>query len=339
MQFSIERIRFALNCRHLTLLVLTIGGILPFSMAASRLPAHKLNSNHRAAELDFPANDSLPRNRLIWVSAANLAAFSGSLLLLNEAWYKDQDRSSFHFFNDSREWLQVDKTGHAWSAYTASRATSAMWRWAGLSNKKAALAGSVTSFVYMAGIEVLDAYAEKWGWSWADMAANGFGTGLHLFQELTWSEQRIQFKFSFHRNNYADAELHARANDLYGSGFSERMLKDYNAQTYWLSVNIRSFFPESKWPSWLNMAAGYGAEGMFGGFENSWTNMQGVSFDRRDIPRRRQFYLAPDIDLTRIKTRSRFLKTTFWILNSFKVPAPTLMLDNKGKFRFYPLYF
>ena len=43
------------------------------------------------------------------------------------------------------------------------------------------------------------------------------------------------------------------------------MLKDYNAQTYWFSANLKSFFPEIKFTAWLNVAVGYGAEGMFGG--------------------------------------------------------------------------
>ena len=50
----------------------------------------------------------------------------------------------------------------------------------------------------------------------------------------------------------------------------ERMLKDYNGQTYWLSANLKSFFQGSNIPAWLNVAVGYGADGMFGGFENKW---------------------------------------------------------------------
>ena len=117
------------------------------------------------------------------------------------------------------------------------------------------------------------------------------------------------------------------------------MLKDYNAQTYWLSANIKSFFPNSKWPSWLNIAVGYGADGMFGGFENKWTDESGNEVTRYDIPRVRQFYLAPDVDFTKIKTRSKFLRTTFELLNSFKFPAPTIMIDSKGKFKAYAIYF
>jgi hypothetical protein len=158
-------------------------------------------------------------------------------------------------------------------------------------------------------------------------------------QEFLWNEQRIQFKFSFHTNKYGESQLRQRADDLFGKPWYERMLKDYNAQTYWLSGNVQSFFPESNWPAWLNVAIGYGADGMFGGFDNKWEDGTGSEITRHDIPRKRQFYLAPDFDFTKIKTKSKFLKTTFTFLNAFKCPAPALMIDSKGKFKAYALYF
>jgi hypothetical protein len=118
------------------------------------------------------------------------------------------------------------------------------------------------------------------------------------------------------------------------------MLKDYNAQTYWLSANLKSFFPKSRLPAWLNISLGYGADGMFGGFQNKWIDVDSaVVVDRTDIPRVRQFYLAPDIDFTKIKTNKKWLRTVFFCLNAFKFPAPTLMIDSKGKVKAYPIYF
>ncbi|MCR6718791.1 MAG: YfiM family protein [Chitinophagaceae bacterium] len=277
--------------------------------------------------------------RVALVAGVNVVAVSLSLALLNEVWYKNQSRGTFHFFNDSREWLQVDKFGHAWSAYNAAQVLSSRWSWAGVNPKRAALYGSLTSYAYLTGIEVLDGFAEKWGWSWSDVAANTVGIGLYLSQELAWQEQRIQYKFSFHTKKYREPVLQNRADDLFGSSFAERMLKDYNNQTYWFSANVRSFFPRSNWPAWLNVAVGYGADGMLGGFENKWEEAPGSWIDRSDIKRTRQFYLAPDIDFTRIPTKSRFLKTTFSILNSFKFPAPALMLNNRGKAKLYAFYF
>ena len=281
-----------------------------------------------------------PNKKRTWLIAGiNVAGYGGSLLALNNAWYKGYAKTSFHTFNDSKEWLQMDKAGHAWGAYNAGRGSTAMWEWAGLPHKKAVWIGGLSSVAYLTTIEFLDAHSSKWGWSWSDIGANIFGSGLFMTQEFLWHEQRIQYKFSFHTNKYDHPQLEQRADDLFGKPWYERMLKDYNAQTYWLSANLKSFLPESNLPAWLNIAVGYGADGMFGGFENKWTGETGNEITRYDISRKRQFYLAPDINFTKIKTKSKFLKTTFAVLNSFKCPAPALMINSKGKLKAYALYF
>lgn len=279
------------------------------------------------------------KNRVLLISAINIAGYGGSLIALNQAWYANYPRSSFHFFNDNAEWLQMDKIGHGWTAYNTGKLSTAMWQWAGLSHKKAVLLGGLSGAGYLTAIEILDGFSSQWGFSWGDMTANVVGSGLFISQELLWQEQRIQYKFSFHRNSYNDAMLDKRADDLFGKSWYERMLKDYNAQTYWFSANIKSFFKQSNLPAWLNVAVGYGADGMFGGFDNKWNDTQGNPITRYDIQRKRQFYLAPDIDFTKIKTNKKWLKTVFTFLNAFKCPAPALMLDSKGKFKIYAVYF
>lgn len=274
------------------------------------------------------------------IGGVNAIGYGSSLIILSNTWYKNYPHSSFHTFNDVGEWMQVDKFGHSWTAYNTGKASAAMWKWAGLNNNKATWIGGLSGAAYLTVIEFLDGHSAEWGWSWGDMAANIFGSGLFISQQLLWQEQRIQYKFSFHRNNYGDPQLEKRSDDLFGSSWYERMLKDYNAQTYWFSVNLKSFFSKSNLPEWLNVSVGYGADGMFGGFENTSTDANGnIVFDRRDVPRKRQFYIAPDIDFTKIKTKSKLLKTVFTALNAFKCPAPTLMLDSKGKLKVYALYF
>ncbi len=261
------------------------------------------------------------------VGGSSVALYGGSLFLLNQAWYKQYPKTSFHTFDDAGEWLQMDKVGHSWSVYNASRATTAAWQWAGASHKKAVLLGSISGFSYLTVIEILDGHSANWGWSWADMAANFAGSSLFAGQELLWREQRIQLKFSAHRSRYAPM-LQQRANDLYGSNLAESILKDYNGQTHWASFNLRSFFPAGNLPPWLSISIGYGVDGLFGGFENLARDKAGnITFDRRDLPRTRQWYLSPDVDLTKIRTKSKFLKTTFSVLNSVKVPAPAIRLS------------
>ena len=61
------------------------------------------------------------KKRVRLVTIGNIVGYGGILVGLNAEWYAKYPRSGFHFFNDDAEWLQVDKVGHAYSAYTESR--------------------------------------------------------------------------------------------------------------------------------------------------------------------------------------------------------------------------
>ena len=277
-------------------------------------------------------HDGVNKKRVLIVGGTSAAVYATSLIALNETWYKDYPKTSFHTFNDAGEWLQMDKVGHGWSAYNLSRLSTASWKWAGLSENKSVILGSITGFSYLTIIEILDGHSANWGWSWADMAANVAGSSLFAAQQIGWNEQRIQFKFSAHRKTY-EPDLEMRADELFGTSLAERILKDYNGQTHWLSFNINSFLRKKNIPKWLNLAVGYGAEGMFGGYENIAYDEDGnETFNRTDIKRYRQWFLAPDIDLTKINTRSKFLRTVLAGLNALKIPAPSLELSN-GKLK------
>ena len=271
------------------------------------------------------------KKRIYLAAFGSVTGYSGTLIALSNAWYKNYPQSSFHFFNDNNDWLQMDKAGHVFGAYTAGKMSMELWRWAGLSRKDRIIAGGLSGAIFMTTIEVLDGFSSQWGFSVGDLTANLAGSGLFIAQELAWDEQRVQVKFSFHRNDYGSTALNQRADGLFGSKSLERMLKDYNGQTYWLSANLKSFFKKSALPVWLNIAVGYGADGMFGGSENLLKDNTGnILFDRRDISRLRQWYLAPDIDLTKIKTKSKLLKTGLFLLNSLKFPAPSIGFSKKG---------
>jgi hypothetical protein len=231
----------------------------------------------------------------------------------------------------------MDKAGHAWSSYQISNHTSKIWQWAGMEKKKALIIGGVSGMAYLSIIEILDGYSDIWGFSIPDIMANTAGAGIYAAQELSWNEQRITIKLSYSPYHYGT--LSNRANDLFGSGDAEKVLKDYNGQTYWASVNIKSFFPDSHFPSWFNIALGYGARTMLGGYENTWTTASGITINRTDVPRYKRLLLSADIDLTRIKTKNKMLKTVFSLVNVLKIPAPTVEWNGMGKLRFHPFLF
>jgi uncharacterized protein YfiM (DUF2279 family) len=265
------------------------------------------------------------RNAAI-ITEASLATMT--LIGLDQLWYADFPRSKFKTINDTDEWLQMDKLGHVFSSYQLGRVGANALNWAGVSKKNQLIYGATLGFGFLTAVEVFDGYSEEWGFSWSDMAANGLGTGLYVGQELLWDEQRIVMKYSFHQTGFANQRP-----DKLGDGFLEEMLKDYNGQTYWLSANVHSFFKESQIPKWINVAFGYGAEGMLTGKNENVDNLL-ITQNRR-----RQFYLSLDVDLSRIKTNSRVLRTVFDVLNIIKVPAPTFSYDGENGLKLHYIYF
>lgn len=285
----------------------------------------------------FGQNDSLPpinyKTRRVVLLSTTSALTIGSLFYLNKAWYSEYNTGKFHFFNDNAEWLQMDKVGHFFTNYQMARLMMGAFKEAGYNNKQQLFIGGSIGFGYMTAIEVMDGFSRGWGFSWGDQAMNFLGAGMAVTQHAVWNEQRIQVKFS-----YANSGLAKYNPDLLGESFYTRILKDYNGQTLWLSINPSSFIKrDHKFPRWLNVAFGYSAYGMLGGHANNFVvqDEQGnvLKFDRV-----RRYYFSFDVDLTRIKTKSKFLKGLFSVVNILKIPAPALQWSG-AKLRGYYLYY
>lgn len=295
------------------------------------------------ADHDTTAFSGIPpqpvKGRIWALGGVTAAVYANSLLVLNKFWYSGYPQRSFHTFNDAGEWLQMDKAGHVFSAYMLSKYSRELWRWSGLPRKSQIWIGGMSGLAYQSVVELLDAHSGKWGWSWSDMAANVFGVSVMMSQELAWNEQRFQLKFSSFPVRYKDPVLKARALDQFGNSLAERTLKDYNSQTYWLSLNLKSVMPESNLPRWLNIAVGYSADNLFDDYSNHWTDAAGVTHDYTWLKRKRQLFLSPDIDLTKIRTRHKGVKVLFQVLNMIKIPAPALELDLNGRLKMHALYF
>ena len=260
-------------------------------------------------------SDSLNKCRVNSLLAGGVVLYSGTMTGLYYAWYRNYDLSDFHLFNDNREWQQMDKATHALASYNISKNSFDIFRWSGLSRKKSILWSSILGFGYQASFEIYDGFSSKWGFSWGDIAANGLGTFVFATQQAIWDEQRVLLKYSYHTTY----EQKIRP-DLLGESLLAEALKNYNGISVWASINPSSFMTENSiFPKWLNVAFGYGASGMTGGFENP-SEIKGQTspiFDRQ-----RHFYFSPDIDLSRIKIKNRFFKKVLFALNFFKIPMP-----------------
>ncbi len=258
--------------------------------------------------------DSLRKDRLIPLAIGTGVAYTGTMLYLSNQWYSQYESQPFTFFNDADEWLQMDKAGHMYGGYHFQRLGYSGLRWSGLNHRKSLIWSGITSFVFMSSIEIMDAYSSGYGASVTDLAANAAGIGLFTLQQVGWGEVRIHPKFSFARSGLAPLRP-----GVLGDGWHEELVKDYNGQTLWLSFDIHSF-TNKKFPGWLNVAIGYGAHDML--YAENESNIEA------GLSPYRQWYIGPDIDLSHIRTRSKFLNTLLFAADMIRIPLPALEYGN-----------
>lgn len=266
--------------------------------------------------------DSLNKKRLTVLLIGTTAAYSATMIGLNQVWYSSLDKQPFSFFDDSREWFQLDKAGHAFSTFQLTEFGALSLQWAGMQKKKSITISALTSFLMVSSIELFDGYSSGYGASASDLVANAVGSTLSFGQHLLWDEIRIRPKFSFHQTNLAPLRP-----SLLGNNLGQEIIKDYNGQTYWLSADMDKFIT---FPKWLNLALGYGGHDMVyankaNGISNGYSPYQ-------------QLYLSLDLDLSHIRTKSKGIKTLLYFVNMIKLPSPTLEFS-QGKLKTHVFYF
>jgi hypothetical protein len=285
--------------------------------------------------VDTSYSEDFKPGRLGLVAGGGGLFYGGMLTGLATVWYEDNHWIGLHVKNDNAGWMQIDKYGHAFTTYAMGKLGMNAMRWTGVKRKRAIWYGGSFGFLFMTSIELLDGHYAEWGFSPMDMVANASGSMLLISQELLFKKQILTYKFSYHHTELADM----RPSVLGDSDFS-RVVADYNGQTFWLSLNLRSVFKNKEFlPKWLNVSGGYGAYGMLSAENNPRI------YDRENrtylpaVERYRSYYLSLDIDFDKIKTRSKFLKSTFFFLNMIKVPLPTIEFNTLGEQKFHPFFF
>jgi len=268
--------------------------------------------------------DSINKKRLHTFLIGTGVAYTAALIALDHVWYEDYPKTKFHFFDDSKEWKQMDKMGHVFSAFQLSHTATKSFEWSGLSKKKSAIWGSVMGFGLMLPIELLDGYSSQYGASVSDIFANAVGSGLFVGQALIWDEVRIHMKYSYSPSGLAEFRP-----EVLGRDGKEKWLKDYNGQTYWLSFDMYKLFNIK--PKWLNVGLGYGV--------NNMVNASGKATENFPYEGYRQYYLSIDFDLTHIHSKSKFVNTMLFFVNMIHLPAPAIEFNSKDGVVFHPLQF
>lgn len=274
----------------------------------------------------LPASENFNHSRFNTVIISEAAVGTIVTIGLQYLWYKKYPKSRFHFFDDNDEWLQMDKMGHATTAYNISAIQYNLMRWSGVNRGTSEWIGGATGLAYLMLIEIMDGFSAQWGFSKGDMAADIFGSAFFTAQQALWKEQKIQMRFSFHESifaKYNPGEL--------GANFPQRLIKDYNAQSYWFSFNIHSFLNKrNNFPRWINADFGYGADGMTGAVTNP-KEVNGNPIPTFD--RNRKFFFGMDGAFTKPGT----IPFPSWI-NIFRIPTPVIKLK-EHKIKFRPFYF
>ena len=281
-----------------------------------------------AQGLDSSPTLDKKKRKILLISEAT--AYSISLVGLNQLWYAGYPKSKFHFINDNGEWLQMDKLGHLTSSYYSGVAGIKAYQWTGMSRKNAIWYGGLTGTFFLTIIEVLDGQSAEWGASSGDLIASSLGSFLAIGQELTWNEQRIQLKYSYSPSQWAKENP-----EQLGENHLQRVLKDYNGQTYWISLNLKSLLSvqNEDFPAWLSVSLGHSGDNMTEPYQ-AYKTENGNSFPKRE----RQFLLSFDVDLNKIKTKNKTLNSILHTFGFLKFPAPALELRG-GILHLHSIYY
>lgn len=309
---------------YLTLLILFLK-----STQSTALNTDIQDSGFKADSIPKETNRHFSPPKAWLLSGASIVSYTSTILVLDKMWYQGFPRSRFHFYDDLSHWQYMDKMGHAATAYHLSRLGHKAWEWTGIDDNKTVWLGGSMGAVFLTTIEILDGFSTQWGASPSDLTANTLGSALFVSQQLIWKEQKVLLKYSYHNSGLAQYRP-----DLLGETLPEKMLKDYNGQTYWLSASLKHFC--SSCPPWLGISVGYGAKGMTGAKSNPLT------YNNHSLPlfeRTKSFYLAPDIILSKTSTKSPLLKNIFLGLDFIKFPSPAIEIDSNGRIYWHLLFF
>jgi VanZ family protein len=279
-----------------------------------------VQSNSYKSFSNYNVNESKKRNLIIIESSL----YASALISLNQLWYKNYPKSSFHFINDNKSWLQMDKLGHFTTSYYVGVLGIKSYKWAGFSERQSIWLGGMTGTFFQSAIEILDGFSSEWGASSGDLLANSLGSFLAISQALYFHEQKILIKYSFTTSDIANSNP-----NLFGDSFIQKSLKDYNGQSYWVSFNINNVFKTDfkLFPTWLNIALGHGAN-----------NMLSANSSLNNEAKYRKLLFSLDINTNKLNISNKYLKSFLDLFGFIKIPMPTLELSN-GNLKFHNFYF
>ncbi|MCY3737038.1 MAG: DUF2279 domain-containing protein [Gemmatimonadaceae bacterium] len=299
--------------------------LLILVLAAVSTPAAQPDSSTtRQQEVD------LKRLGYVGVGAAGLHWYGFRQLEKN--WWQGEKvplRLVHDWSGDS--YLNLDHASHfMWGLFLA-QATGDLYRWIGFSPRTAALLGSLSSIAEMFYVEYRDGRYGHWGFSTPDATADVLGALVPLVHASVPATRVVRFKLS-----YFPSPLfrYGHVRQAGGHPYVLSFMDDYEGMTFWMVMDPRPLLPghaAGRWPDWLGVAVGVGAQGLHGYGRTS----RGPDRWDPDLPdAQREIYLSLDFDFAHSLGNFEVLRrfTPYFRLVRFPTPAlrihptPTLYL-------------
>lgn len=277
---------------------------------------HSLDSV-KSIKSTFTVSSNINYSRMALVGGTSLAFLGGFYYRMKTAWWNN-GTGRFHFSYGDKYAKNLDKLGHFYGAILFTEGFGLGLKWAGLDEESSLLYGGILSTIVYGGIEVKDGFAPYWGFDPADMAADVVGAIYPYLQTQIGFLRDFNFKWSYwpSKSPYFTKIDGVNQNDQF---FTD----DYEGQTFWLSINVRNYFPKSMksfWPDFLNVAGGISVQHLDGHGNGDYV-----------------LIISPDIDFQKLfKTDSSFLNSLLHYLNYLHFPLPAIQVS--PDFRGYVIY-
>ncbi len=254
------------------------------------------------------------------VGGVALSSYAAAYVFVFAKGWWDNDSSHFHFENDFKYALNLDKFGHFAAGVILGESFYEGYRWAGLSEFKSYLFAGLSAMATHIAIDVKDGYSPAWGFSIFDVLSGTLGGFWPMAERYVPVFKYVDLKWSYWINStyFYDKTTH-RGEAVFTD--------DYVNQTFWASFKPYRLLPASVrkyYPSWLAFAAGLSID------------EKAMDFHAPDKERHREVYLALDYDLEAFRPQSRMARTFIKYLNYFKLPAPAIQVY--PEFNWYLLY-
>ncbi|MBM4167115.1 MAG: DUF2279 domain-containing protein [Ignavibacteria bacterium] len=228
--------------------------------------------------LNYPYTANVSRisyPRLALVSGTYLGTMATIHIYELNAWWKNY-RKPFHFREDLKYGLNVDKIGHVWGGNILTFVSAKSLEWSGMNEQSSLYYGAVSGSVFQLFVEFQDGFS-LWGFDRVDAAADIVGAWYPVLQYHVPFFQSMNFKAS-----YYPRKLNEAGNI---SGQKHIIIDDYEGQTFWLSLNTTKLFPLQKniFPSFFSLAIGYSVRGTESPDKQYPVALVGLDFDFKEI--------------------------------------------------------